>query len=269
MTFLSVVLMALATLAACGPTTAPAAVPAASQPDDADPTEELLARLEDAAEGLRDFQADITYYRWDSVLERQEIRTGEVIYQVRPGSDGSKRFAILLTSVIVGKRKRDQQKTYVFDGSWLVEIDHDNRMFIKRQIVPPDQDYDPLKLGEGPFPLPLGQPRQEVLSRFRAGLLDRPQDETLARYLPDESVEGLLLVPVPSTPQADQIAQVEIFYDSATLLPVGLSLTETSGDRKTILLRNLKRNEGIDEAKLSIEEPDPREWDIDVREWQD
>ncbi len=269
MTLVSLALITLATLAACGPTTAPASVPAASQPDAADPAEELLARLEGAAAGLRDFQADITFYQWDSVLERKEIRTGEVIYQVRSGGDRSKRFAILLTSVIVGNRKRDQQKTYVFDGSWLVEIDHDNRVFIKRQIVPPGQRFDPLKLGEGPVPLPVGQPRKEVLSRFRAHLLDKPQDEMLARHVADKPVEGLLLVPKPSTPQADKIAQVEIFYDSATLLPVGLGLTETSGDRKVILLRNLKRNEGIDKTKLSIEEPDPREWDIDVREWQD
>jgi len=269
MTLLFLGLITLATLAVCGPTTTPAFVPAASQPDDVDPAEDLLARLENAAAGLRDFQADITYYKWDSVLERKEIRTGEVIYQVRSGGDRSKRFAILLDSVIVGRRKRDQQKTYIFDGSWLVEIDHDNRMFIKRQIVPPDQHYDPLKLGEGPFPLPVGQPRHEVLLRFRAHLLDKPQDEMLARHVADKPVEGLLLVPKPSTPQADKIVQVEIFYDSATLLPVGLSLTETSGDRKIILLRNLKRNEGIDETKLSIEEPDPRQWDIDVREWRE
>ncbi len=269
MTLLSLGLITLTTLSACGPTTAPASVPAASQPDDADPAEELLARLEDAGAGLRDFRADITFYKWDSVLERKEIRTGELIYQVRSGGDRSKRFAILFTSEIIGNRKSDQKKTYVFDGSWFVEIDHDTRMFLKRQIVPPDQHYDPLKLGEGPFPLPLGQPRQEVLSRFRASLLDKPQDEMLARYLADASVEGLLLVPRPLTPQADEILQVEIFYDSATLLPMGLALTETNGDRKTILLRNLKRNEGIDEAKLSIEEPDPREWDIDVREWRD
>ncbi len=94
MTFLSVGLITLTTLAACGPTTAPASVPAASQPDDADSPEDLLARLEGAAAGLRDFQADITSYQWDSVLERREIRTGRLIYQVRSAGDRSKLLVI-------------------------------------------------------------------------------------------------------------------------------------------------------------------------------
>ncbi len=226
----------------------------------------LLDRLETAAEGLRDFRADITYSLWDSILERREIRGGEIVYDVSP-DDGSRRFAILVTSVSVGNRRDNQNKRYVFDGSWFVEIDYDNRMFIKRQIVAPGERFDPLKLGEGPFPLPVGQRREDVLARFEASLLEGTQHEVLARFLAGKPIEGLKLVPRPSTPQAKEIAEVEIFYDAATLLPVGILLTETNGDRKTVMLRHLKRNQGIDESKLSIGEPDPAKWQIDVRPW--
>ncbi len=226
----------------------------------------LLDRLERAGEGLRDFSADITYFLWDAMLERREIRSGEILYDVRP-DDGGRRFAILVTSVIVGNRKDNQNKRYIFDGSWFVEIDHDNRMFTKRQIVAPGERFDPLKLGEGPFPLPVGQRREDVLARFEASLLDGTEHEVLARFLAGKPVEGLKLVPLPSTPQAKEIAEVEIFYDAATLLPLGIVLTETHGDRKTVMLRQLERNQGIDESKLSIEEPDPAQWQIDVRPW--
>ena len=226
----------------------------------------LLDRLETAAEGLRDFSADITYILWDSMLERREIRGGEVVYDVRPDG-GARRFAILVTSVSIDNRKNNQNKRYIFDGSWFVEIDYDNRMFTKRQIVAPGERFDPLKLGEGPFPLPVGQRREEVLARFEASLLEGTQHKVLAKFLAGKPVEGLKLVPRPSTPQADEIVDVEIFYDAATLLPLGIVLTETNGDRKTVMLRHLKRNQGIDESKLSIEEPDPKDWQIDVRPW--
>jgi hypothetical protein len=284
--------IALVTLAACGPNVAEAqrgnsgtadaegvtreivsqprsaqpASPPISQPPPIDPAIALLDRLEIAAEGLHDFSADITYYLWDSMLQRREIRGGEILYDVRP-NDGSRRFAILVTSVSVGNRRDNQNKRYIFDGSWFVEIDYDNRMFTKRQIVAPGERFDPLKLGEGPFPLPVGQRRDDVLARFEASLLDGIQDKVLAKFLAGKAVEGLKLVPRPSTPQADEIADIEIFYDTATLLPLGIVLTEISGNRKTVLLRNLKRNQGIDESKLGIEQPDPKQWQIDVRPW--
>jgi len=269
MTFFSTGIAALVTLAACGveqtqslqPTSRPTSAPTSS-----DPAVALLDRLETAGNLLRDFRADITYYLWDSMLERREIRGGEIVYVVSP-DDGSRRFAILVTSVSVGNRRNNQNKRYVFDGSWFVEIDQDNRMFTKRQIVAPGERFDPLTLGEGPFPLPVGQRRKDVLARFEVSVLEGTRHEVLARFLEGRKVEGLKLVPRPSTPQAKEIAEVEIFYDAATLLPVGIVLTETNGDRKTVMLRNIERNRGIDESKLSIEEPDPKEWQIDVRPW--
>jgi hypothetical protein len=235
--------------------------------DEWNPTDELLERLERSHKDLRDFQADIRYDKWDSVLKRDEIRTGEVLYQVKPG--GSKRFAILLERLIVRNRAREHRKHYVFDGSWLVEIDHESKIFIKRQVVPPNKQFDPLKLGEGPFPLPVGQPAEEVRARFNVRRLHEPQDETLAERLADRDVDGLLLKPKPGTPQADEFEQAEIFYDRESLLPVGVSVTEANGDRKTVILTNLRRDAGVDESKLSIEEPDALDgWRIDVEPYR-
>jgi len=270
MTIFSTAVVALATLAACAGSEVNEGPPPSSQPASrpASPgtAVALLDRLETATEGLRDFRADVTFFKWDDVLQRREIRSGEIVYQQRP-DDQSKRFAILVKRLIIGRRQDTQNKRYIFDGSWLVEIDYDNRVFIKRQIVPPGERFDPLALGEGPFPLPLGQRRDEVLARFEVSLLDGSSDKGLDAFLAGKSVLGLLLVPKPSTTQAREIDQVEIFYDAATLLPVGIHLTETNGDRKTVLLRNLRRNEGIDESTLSIEQPDG--FDVDVIPWRD
>ncbi len=261
--------LAMSCCAAPGPATPPPEPPKADAPGPPtlDSAQDLLARLEVAAADLREFQAEITYWKWDAALERQLIYQGRVIYQVQP--DGARRFAILLDFQIVNDRKRKINKQYIFDGSWLIEVDHDAKVWIKRQIVPPGEHFDPLKLGEGPFPLPVGQPAKEVLARFVAMALAAPQDSMLAKALADTPAEGLLLVPRPGTQEAKDIRQAEIFYDPKLLLPIGLCLTETSGDRKTVVLRNPKRNQGVDEGLLKVVEPDPKEWRIVVEPFRE
>jgi hypothetical protein len=251
----------------------PAPEPAPQNPpprlvvDGPNPTDLLLDRLERSHADLRDFRADIVYDKWDTVLDKRETRVGEVLFQVKP--DGAKRFAILLEKLIIRNRSRAHRKHYIFDGSWLVEIDHKAKLFIKRQIVPPGRQFDPLKLGEGPFPLPVGQPKAEVLARFTVRAISRPKDEHLAERLKGRPVEGLLLVPKPGTPEAEEFVEAELFYDPESLLPVGVGVTETNGDRKTVVLTELKRNAGVDEAKLSVEEPDARDgWRIDIIPWE-
>ncbi len=261
--------VAMSCCAAPGPEAPPAEPPKADAPEvpTLDPAHDLLARLEVAASDLRKFQAEITYWKWDAALERQSIYQGRVLYQVQPG--GTRRFAIALDFQIVNDRKRKINKRYIFDGSWLIEIDFDAKLWLKRQIVPPGEHFDPLKLGEGPFPLPVGQPAKEVLARFVATSLGAPQDPTLAKALAETPIEGLMLVPRPGTQEAKDIRQAEIFYDPTLLLPVGLCLTETSADRKTVLLRDPKRNQGVDEELLKVVEPDPKEWRIVVEPFRE
>lgn len=264
---------ALIILFSCGITPPASTQPKLSAPD---PVIDLLDQLEESTKNLRDFQATIRYAMWDAALEQQQLRTGKLIYQANP-SDGSKRFAILFDTLVVGRRKQDHNKHYIFADGWLVEIDHENKHFIKRQIVKPGGKYDPLKLGEGPFPLPIGQPKHEVLARFDVKLLDKPSDEFLASRLVGLDVRGMVLVPKPNTPEAEKFSKVELFYDAKLLLPIAINAISAqavdpddpnSYNRKTVWLIDVKRNQGVDESKLSIAEPDKTKWDVDIRQWE-
>ena len=139
---------------------------------------------------------------------------------------------------------------------------------MKRQIVAPGENFDPLKLGEGPFPLPVGQPAGEVLARFEVELLDKPSDDNLAARLAKVKTEGLLLRPRPATDLAREVERLELFYDTATLIPVGVLVLDRNGDRKTVALRDLAVNKGIDAGLLQVNEPNPAQWQIDVRPWR-
>lgn len=239
---------------------------AGDEPEKADPAHELLDRLETAAADLESFTAEIIYENWDDLLGRREIRQGKIIYQIDPDTD-AKNFAILFESLTVNQRRQTRLRHFVFRDRWLAEIDHEAKQFIKRELVPPGRQLDPLKLGEGPVPLPIGQPKDEVLKRFKATLIDPPDDElALLRGL--DEVDGLRLIPREGSPEARDYQRIDLYYDRATSLPVGINVIEANSNRKTVRLRNMQRNPELTDEQveqLSIDEPDPREWSIDIR----
>jgi hypothetical protein len=232
-----------------------------------DPVITLLETLESSAADLRTFTANVHYVVEDALEGDRVIRKGEIIYRVDPDND-EKAFAILFNSVIEDNRKRDRKSHYVFSGRWFAEIDHEQKLFIKREVVAPGEDFDPLKLGEGPFPLPIGQEKDEVLARFDVAPAELPEEGPLAKLKGTTEVDGLLLIPKKGTSAAEDFERIELFYDRQTHLPVGVAVTETNGDLKIARLDYLKRNVELDGAalkNLDVTEPDPRVWRVEVR----
>lgn len=237
--------------------------------------DKLLDKLEKSADDLRSFTARITYRKFDSLLNRNETRSGEIIVLSEPVPDApgafKRKFAVLFEKRVISGRLDETQKHYIFDGRWLAEIDHERKIYSAREIVPPGRTLDPLKLGEGPFPLPIGQLKSKVLERFVVNWAPAPGG--LLNDLDPDSVYGITLTPRAGTEESDEFRRVDIYYDKETLLPVGIETVEVySDDRKTVLLRDLKRNQNLDEQtmkKVTIERPDdPGEWTIDERAWQ-
>lgn len=231
----------------------------------------LLDQLERSADDLESFTARITYRKYDALLGRTESRTGNVIYLAEPvpGTDVAiRRFALLFDALVVGSRRTERTKHYVFDGRWLAEIDEKNQQFQMREIVPPGRVLDPLKLGEGPFPLPIGQAKREVLKRFIVDWADEPTG--LLGGL--ENVVAISLLPRSGTEEARQFTRVEVYYDRDTMLPVGVDSIESNDDRKTVLLRDVRRNPKLDAdtlAKVQITRPSEDDgWVVIVEPWQ-
>jgi hypothetical protein len=247
----------------------PAGLPAPAAPAApvaTDDVEKLLAAQELAARNLRAFTAKLHYVTEDELLGDRVIRKGRIVYE-RSTKQG-RRIALLFDSVIENRRKRERRTHYVFSDRWLVEIDHEEKLFIKREIAPPGQKFDPFRLGEGPIPLPIGQPKDEVLRRFDVELVELPASGPLAKLSDRPVGPGLRLVPKPETPAAKEYRRIDIFYDRTNRLPVGIDVVEPNGDRKTVRLDDLRRNVDLDAAQreaLKITEPDPAQWRIDIR----
>lgn len=280
------------------PATAPASAPAttpASQPPSAPTAEqpaldaiktvdELLTALETADAQLRTLQADIMYDREFAVLGDRQIRQGRLYYQDdgpggTPDAPRSRRFGIRTTTLQVGASIQDEVRDLVFDGRWLIERVPAEKQFIKRRIVEDGQKFDPLRLGEGPFPLPIGQKRADILRKYIAKLLPAEQDVTANGDTEADTerlkkfVAGsyqLQLTPRPELLDSEELRDIRLWYRPttpepgapATLLPRMARTVNRVQDIMLVQLVNVRLNQPVDATVLDTTPPKGDDWKI-------
>jgi hypothetical protein len=224
----------------------------------------LLLRLEESGERLRELSAGLTLIRFDALLDEHETRIGEVVLSRDPGAPA--RVAVVFDEFIDGSGHGEKwRQHWVYADGWLSELDHRQRRYVRRQLVEPGERFDPLKVGEGPIPLPIAQSRAEVLARFSAIEAPPPSPPLLDRL---ERFVSIRLVPRPGTDLAEDTAWVDLFYDEETLAPLGIRVLKLNGNRDTVWLRQPRVNSGFEapqEALLLMTPPDPAQWQYDVR----
>lgn len=241
----------------------PAAPAAPASP--ANPARAILERARAATEGMSRFSADLRYVVEDVLEGRTTARGGRVLYERRTLEDGGDRLAVVFTSITENNRRRTRDRHYAIQGRWLAEVDRESRVFVKRAIAPAGERFDPFDLGEGGFPLPVGQDPDAVLAEFTAEPLALPTEGLLAR-LPREQAEGIRLVPRPGTPMAEDVSELELFYDRATGIPLGVRVTK-GAKLETVLLSQIARDPEFTEdeqSRLSLEPPGEG-WSVDIR----
>ncbi|MBX3354222.1 MAG: hypothetical protein KF724_00815 [Phycisphaeraceae bacterium] len=238
--------------------------------------EALLREVEETTEGLRDFSAEVVIDRVDALTEESERRMGRVVLEGRRAADSSRasedgtRIVLLLDRFIGPDGRADESRRhFIYDSGWFAEVDHDRRQFVNRQVVPPGETFDPLRVGEGPLPIPIGQRADDALAYFDAMPAQVPSSGLLQRL---EGVRGVRLTPKAGTPDARETISVDLFYDASSHLPRGVIQRRVNGNRVEVLLRNPAMNSGVsegDRAIMRIRTPDPREgWSVDVRPWR-
>ena len=219
--------------------------------------EEVLDQIEKVS--IAPIKTDVVYIKIDPILKREEIRSGKLIFRM----DGDKKeVAIVFDTLLIGQRKETKKKHYIFSGRWFVEIDPEKKQFIKRELTSPNDAtaINPFDLGAGPIPLPIGQKKESVLSKFNVQFTSRPTSGLLSTL--KEPFIALELIP-----QAESDWEtIYLFYNPVTWLPVGVSTIETDGTKRMSLLSNMSDSLAeIDLALLEIETPNSADWSIDIQ----
>lgn len=230
---------------------------------------ELLAALETADADIRSLSAKILYEREYALAGDVQIRDGRVSFVVteKPGGKKGRAFAVVFDTTIIADRSEPDGRTFVFDGEWLTEKIPEEKLMLRRQVAPPGADFDPLRIGEGPLPLPLGQKRADILANYTAELL-APEAGLEERQDLVQFTAGcaqLKLVPNEVRAMTDDFEEIRLWYkkDEAGLLPrMAMTLNKT-GDEVIVRLWGVKLNTSaeIDAADFDTERPEG--WDLD------
>jgi hypothetical protein len=243
-TLIAVGLMATA-IAAGQTATAPASQPATA-PEQGPPLDPAVERILDRLEKkvVRDIQADLVYTKLDPILEDKQVYKGTIRYR---HEEPNPRFFIRFDEVIHdGQRVKDPKEWHVFDGRFYIEAREKTRTAIYREILRPGEKEDLFKVGQGPFPMPFGQKKQDILRNFTVRLVPSSPGDP-------KNTEHLECTPLPDTEMARRYGAVHFFIDRKQDIPVKVMTVEKEqGNEISATFANIRLNQGVDPDALKL-----------------
>jgi outer membrane lipoprotein-sorting protein len=117
-----------------------------------------------------------------------------------------------------------------------------------------------LKLGEGPFPLPIGQEKAEVHRLFEVSSIAAAADDPA-------NTTHLRLVPRPDTQFTGKFTAIDVWIDGDSSFPVRIDAEDANKTsiRKTVF-KNVKTNTGLTDADFTLEAVEG--WNVQTGEFQ-
>lgn len=243
------------------------------------PAEEFLDQLETADKDLRTLRARVLY---DRVFELQGDRQkweGTLVYESRPAagaaaaSHANRRFLVRFEKSQIGPRvDENDKKQFLFDGRWFIERNERMKSLTKREVVAEGQTMDPMRLGDSPFPLPIGQKKADILSRYDVRLIDATveleahepdEQEALAKFV--EGCKQIVLVPKPEERERSKVRldEVRLWYKPSQVKDASGATVERwlprmarTVNKEGVTIVQLVRpqlNEGVTETDFTLE----------------
>jgi hypothetical protein len=207
----------------------------------------ILDRLEIKGGAIKGLKCEVIYkYITPVPITNEQVKEGNLLFS---RSAPNSKFLIHFKTLIVDDVKRETGEYFLFDGQWLTERNDKSREIRKQQIARPGQETDPFKLGKGPFPLPFGQKRSDILENFKVTL------EKFTLGDPRGS-EHLHCVPLGNTELSRRYSRVEIFVDKSLELPVRIVSENIKDDsRIEVDFKNIDINDAPAASRFVIDQP--------------
>jgi len=246
--------VALGLSALFGAHTAEAQGPDAGQPDNiAEELEAVLDRLERAGDKVNDLRSRLVFETFNTVLEDRITKTGLLLYKKqRPNA----MFLVRFDRIHQGGVSSENREWHLFDGRWYTEARQTVRQVVKREIVRPGQEINPFELGKGPFPLPFGQKKSEMLRLFDITLVPPAEGD------PAQCVH-LKCQPQPGTEMAEKYKMLHLYVSERLDLPVRIVADQTDDNVVTVIFEKLEINPAVAGSEFQLP-PEARDWDVEI-----
>lgn len=249
----AIAMLTMAT-ASCHAADASPASPAPAPASDTSPADvdNLLTMLQQSGETLKTLITDVSMGEKDTTA-LNTIRTGKAWLELK--ADGTTRFRVSFDKWSDGEKEVARKLDYVLDGAWLTERDHEKKIEVRRQVLKPGQKMNLIQLGEGPFPLPIGQKPEEVKKQFKVTLI-KPRKKD------PPGTQHLQLEPIPGTPMADKYKVVDVYVDPQTKLPARVSTMAKNDSVTTTDLKQPQVNPKLGDADFKLDPIKSGDWNI-------
>ena len=224
--------------------------------------DDVLDALDARGRSLNQFVADVTLTEIDESTQLESQRIGRVWYEKRQGND---RMRVTFDRKAEGRFDKPEKVEYLLDGGWLIDRDYRRSIEVKRQVLRPGEKINLLKLGEGPFPLPIGQPKDQVHKEFEV----KKGDPALGG---PKGAPHVALKPREGTRLARKFSQIDVWVDPQTHMPVRIeALDANEATRRTTELRNIKVNPepSLGDRDFALPKVDEGKWELHTEEYQD
>jgi outer membrane lipoprotein-sorting protein len=210
--------------------------------------DQVLDALDARGDSLQDFTADVSLTDTDAATGLDKTSTGRMWMQRLGGEGDDARLRVTLD--------KPDKVEYVLDKGWLLDRDYTKRLEVRRQVLKPGQKMNLLKLGEGPFPLPLGQDKADVHKMFEVAKLPPKSDD------PPGTIHAQLK-PRPGSQFERQFSSIDFWVDPQSRFPVKIETADRNGTTfRTTELKNIAINTKIGDKDFAVEKVDEKTWQI-------
>jgi outer membrane lipoprotein-sorting protein len=200
------------------------------------PLDEILDALDARGRGLKSFTADVKLSESDTATGDESVRSGKIWYQA--DDSGSARIRVSFDRKQSSGKIIEDKIEYVLAGTDLINRQYRTKTQTTQKVLKPGEKVNLLKLGEGPFPLPIGQKKEDVHAQFEVKKIDPKKDD------PADTVH-LQLVPKPDTRLARRFKTIDVWVDLKSHMP----------RRIETLDRNESTTRGTDLDKVQFNPP--------------
>jgi outer membrane lipoprotein-sorting protein len=223
--------------------------------------DDILQALYARGQNLQDFTADVNKSDVDTVRDKEIGNIGKVYYRRQP--DGKVQIRVTFEHKKYGDSKPIPfHQDMLLAGNILIIQKYDQNLEQHLQIAQPGQQVNPIKLGEGTFPLPIGQDPTEVKKQFDVKLVPHDKDD------PPHTIHAEL-TPKPGTHLAKRFMKIGVWVDMETNFTPRIEGVDTNGVQvETTDLTNLKINSGLKDADFQLPPP-PTDWSVKTEDFQD
>lgn len=239
------VLSLMAAGATCGQVGDPNAPAGQARPNDANELDQAIQALQGKAAELKSYQARIDYITKQPLLDSQARREG-ILYYAKSDNRSNLRMEFQTLQQDEEPRQRYVEQ-FLFNGVWLVIVNHQTQRVERRQLAEPNAPADAFSLVGKHMPVLGFSKTEDLRKQFDVTLVKDAQDQAAFRHLH--------LKVRPDSAYKDDYSTIDFWIDRKIGLPARITAVTTEEDIHEIRLIDPKINEGIDPKMFQVDVP--------------